>query len=110
MSQNDILLVTTDEVPGRKVVEVLGLVEGRSVRARNVGRDIQAVVRSIAGGRVGVYVELLAETREEAVAEMVNAAQEMGANAIVAVRMATSQVMSDAAEVLSYGTAVRLEE
>ena len=109
MSQGEMLLVTTDEVPGRNVVEVFGLVEGRSVRARNVGRDIQAVVRSIAGGRVGVYVELLAETREEAVSEMINEAQKMGANAIVAVRMATSQVMNDAAEVLSYGTAVRLE-
>ena len=109
MSQGEMLLVTTDEVPGRKVVEVLGLVEGRSVRARNVGRDLQAVVRSIAGGRVGVYVELLTETREEAVSEMINAAQEKGANAILAVRLATSQVMSDAAEVLSYGTAVRLE-
>ena len=109
MSQGEMLLVTTDEVPGRKVIEVLGLVEGRSVRARNVGRDLQAVVRSIAGGRVGVYVELLAETREEAVSEMINEAQKMGANAIVAVRMATSQVMSDAAEVLSHGTAVRLE-
>ena len=109
MSQNEMLLVTTDEVPGRKVVEVFGLVEGRSVRARHVGRDIQAAVRSIAGGRVGVYVELLSETREEAISEMVSEAREMGANAIVAVRMATSQVMSDAAEVLSYGTAVRLE-
>ena len=109
MSQDEMLLVTTDEVPGRKVVEVLGLVEGRSVRARHVGRDLQAVVRSIAGGRVGVYVELLTETREEAVSEMINAAQEKGANAILAVRLATSQVMSDAAEVLSYGTAVRLE-
>ncbi len=109
MSQNEMLMVTTDEVPGRKIVEVFGLVEGRSVRARHVGRDLQAVVRSIAGGRVGVYVELLSETREEAVSEMINEAQAMGANAIVAVRLATSQVMSDAAEVLSYGTAVRLE-
>ena len=109
MAQNDMLLVTSDEVPGRKVVEVLGLVRGSSVRARAVGRDIQAGIRSLVGGRVGVYVELLAETRKEAESDMVKAAQEMGANAIVAVRLATSQVMGDAAEVLTYGTAVRLE-
>ncbi len=109
MSQQEILLVTSDEVPGRKVVEVLGLVKGTSVRARNVGRDIQAGLRSLVGGRVGVYVELLTQSREEAESEMVEAARVMGANAIVALRMATSQVMGDAAEVLSYGTAVRLE-
>ena len=109
MTQKEMLLVTSDEVPGRKVIEVLGLVKGSSVRARHVGRDIQAGLRSIVGGHVGVYVELLAESRAEAEAEMVNAAQEMGANAVVAVRLATSQVMSNAAEVLCYGTAVRLE-
>ena len=109
MAQKEMLLVTSDEVPGRKVVEVLGLVKGSSVRARHAGRDIQAGLRSVVGGRVGVYVELLAETREEAESEMVKGAQEMGANAIVAVRLATSQVMGEAAEVLAYGTAVRLE-
>ena len=109
MSQDEMLLVTSDQVAGREIVEVLGLVVGRTVRARHLGRDIQASVRSIVGGRVGVYTELLVETQDEARAEMVEAARQMGANAIVAVRMATSQVMGDAAEVLMYGTAVRLD-
>ena len=109
MSQDEMLLVTSDEVAGRIVVETLGLVIGRSVRARHLGRDIQAGVRSIVGGRVGVYTELLIETQVEAQAEMIEAARQVGADAIVAVRMATSQVMGDAAEVLMYGTAVKLE-
>lgn len=109
MAQDEILLVTSDQVAGRETAEVFGLVVGRSVRARHLGRDIQAGVRSIVGGRVGVYTELLIETQDEARAEMVEAARQMGANGIVAVRMATSQVMGDAAEVLMYGTAVRLD-
>ncbi len=108
MAQDEMLLVTSDEVAGSRVVETLGLVIGRSVRARHLGRDIQAGVRSIVGGRVGVYTELLIETQLEAQAEMIEAAQQMDADAIVTVRMATSQVMGDAAEVLMYGTAVKL--
>ena len=109
MAKQDMLLVTSNHVPGRNVTEVLGMVKGSSVRACNLGRDLQAGLRSIVGGRVGVYAEVLAKSRDEAEAHMVQAAQELGANAIMAVRLATSQVMSGAAEVLAHGTASKLE-
>jgi uncharacterized protein YbjQ (UPF0145 family) len=109
MAKSEIPVVTSDEVPGRKVVKALGLVRGQSVRARHLGRDIQAGVRSIVGGRVGVYAELLEASREDAISQMVAAAKELGANAVVAVRMSTSQIMGGAAEVLVYGTAVVAE-
>ena len=109
MPEGQILMVTSDEVPGRKVVKALGLVRGQSIRARHLGRDIQAGIRSIVGGKVGVYAELLEKSREEAIDQMVAAAEKLGANAVVAVRMSTADVMGSAAEVLVYGTAVALE-
>lgn len=109
MVEGPVLVVSSDEVPGRKIVKTLGLVRGHSVRARNLGRDIQAGVRAIVGGRVGVYAELLEKSREEAMNEMIEAAEKLGANVIVAVRLSTSQVMGGAAEVLTYGTAVIAE-
>jgi uncharacterized protein YbjQ (UPF0145 family) len=102
-------MVTSDEVPGRKVVKALGLVRGQSIRARHLGRDIQAGIRSIVGGKVGVYAELLEKSREEAIDQMVAEAEKLGANAVVAVRMSTADVMGSAAEVLVYGSAVALE-
>lgn len=105
----DILIVTSDEVPGRRIANVLGLVRANSVRARNLARDVQALGRTVVGGRVGVYGELLEESRDEAIAQMVEQARGMGANAVVATRLSTSQVMSGAAEVLAYGTAVQIE-
>jgi uncharacterized protein YbjQ (UPF0145 family) len=109
MAEGEILVVTSNEVPGRKVVKTLGLVRGQSVRARHLGRDIQAGIRSIVGGKVGVYAELLEKSREEAIGEMAAEAEKLGANAVVAVRMSTADIMGSAAEVLVYGTAVVTE-
>jgi uncharacterized protein YbjQ (UPF0145 family) len=109
MAKSEILVVTSDDVPGRKVAKTLGLVRGQSVRARHVGRDIQAGIRSIVGGKVGVYAELLEKSREEAINEMTAEAEKLGANAVVAVRMSTADIMGSAAEVLVYGTAVVIE-
>jgi uncharacterized protein YbjQ (UPF0145 family) len=110
MAQDDALIIaTSDEIPGRKVVRTLGLVRGHSVRARNLIRDIQSWMRSIFGGRVGVYAELLERSREEAISEMVTEARKLGANGIAAVRLSTSQVMAGASEILAYGTAVVVE-
>ncbi len=109
MAKGEMLVVTSDEVPGRKVVKSLGLVRGQSVRARHLGRDIQAGVRSIVGGKVGVYAELLEKSREEAIDHMAGEAEKLGANAVVAVRMSTAQIMGGAAEILVYGTAVVTE-
>jgi len=109
MAKSEILVVTSDDVPGRKVAKTLGLVRGQSVRARHLGRDIQAGIRTIVGGKVGVYAELLEKSREEAINEMTAEAEKLGANAVVAVRMSTADIMGSAAEVLVYGTAVVIE-
>jgi len=109
MAKSEILVVTSDDVPGRKVAKTLGLVRGQSVRARHLGRDIQAGIRTIVGGKVGVYAELLEKSREEAIDEMTAEAEKLGANAVVAVRMSTADIMGSAAEVLVYGTAVVIE-
>ena len=109
MAKGEMLVVTSDEVPGRKVVKSLGLVRGQSVRARHLGRDIQAGIRSVVGGKVGVYAELLEKSREEAIDHMAGEAEKLGANAVVAVRMSTAQIMGGAAEILVYGTAVVTE-
>jgi uncharacterized protein YbjQ (UPF0145 family) len=109
MAKGEMLVVTSDDVPGRKVVKTLGLVRGQSVRARHLGRDIQAGIRSIVGGKVGVYAELLEKSREEAIDQMTTEAEKLGANTVVAVRMSTADIMGSAAEVLVYGTAVVTE-
>jgi uncharacterized protein YbjQ (UPF0145 family) len=109
MAKAEIIVVTSDEVPGRKLVKTLGLVRGQSVRARHLGRDIQAGIRSIVGGKVGVYAELLEKSREEAIDQMTTQAEKLGANAVVTVRMSTADIMGSAAEVLVYGTAVVVE-
>ena len=105
----EVIIVSSDEVAGRRITSVLGLVRGNSVRARNLVRDIQALGRTVVGGRIGVYAELLEESREEALAKMTAEARALGADGVVATRLGTSQVMSGAAEVLAYGTAVTLE-
>lgn len=107
-SSADILIVTTDGVAGREIAEVFGLVRGSTVRAKHVGADIVAGLRSIVGGEVTEYAQLLAGAREQAVDRMKQQAFEIGANAIVAVRMETSAIRDGASEVIAYGTAVRL--
>jgi uncharacterized protein YbjQ (UPF0145 family) len=103
------ILVTTEDVPGRRVVQTFGLVRGNTVRARHVGYDITAALRNIVGGEVREYSVLLAQSREEALERMAQRAEALGANAVVGVRFATSMIMSGAAEMLAYGTAVQLE-
>ena len=102
------IVLTTPEISGQKVVEVLGMVRGNSVRTRHAGRDFIAALRNLAGGEVHEYTKMLAEAREQAVDRMVDEAQMLNADAVVAVRFQTSMVMTGAAEMLCYGTAVRL--
>ncbi|MFG1691496.1 YbjQ family protein [Gemmatimonadota bacterium] len=104
------IITTTMEIPGHRLVRTLGLVRGNTIRARHVGRDIMAVLRNIAGGEVTEYTKMLAEAREQALDRMVEEAQMLGANAIVGIRFQTSMVMAGAAEMLCYGTAVIIEE
>ncbi|MEM2006033.1 MAG: YbjQ family protein [Sulfolobales archaeon] len=106
----EFVVTTLEYVPGHKVRKVLGVVSGSVVRARNIGRDIVAALRNIAGGEIVEYTELLASSRDEALKRMIEKAKAMGANAVVGVRLATSNIMSGAAEVVAYGTAVVLEK
>ena len=103
------MTVTSNDIPGMTITESKGLVYGNSVRARNIGRDITATFRNIVGGEVTEYAQLLAQSREEALRRMEARAEVLGANAIVALRFSTSMVMSGAAELLAYGTAVVVE-
>lgn len=104
------LLVTTQKVEGRPIVETLGLVRGNTIRARHVGRDIMAGLRTIVGGEIKDYTVMLDQARDQALQRMVKQAEALGADAVVVVRFTTSQTMQAAAEMLAYGTAVRLSE
>jgi len=103
------LLSTTDTIPGMKVVKHLGLVRGNTIRARHIGRDILAILHNIVGGEISDYTKLMGESREQSIDRMVEEAKKLGANAIVAIRFSTSEVMNSAAEILVYGTAVMVE-
>jgi uncharacterized protein YbjQ (UPF0145 family) len=104
------IIVNTDSLEGKKVVKVLGMVKGNSVRVRHIGRDILAGLRTIVGGEVVEYTKMLAETREQAIDRMTEDAIKLGANAIINVRFTTSMIMKAAAELLAYGTAVVVED
>ena len=104
------ILATTEAVAGIRTVKVLGLVRGSTVRARHLGRDFLAGLRTLVGGEVIEYTRLLAEAREEALRRMEESAEELGAAAIVSMRLMTSMVIGGAAEILAYGTAVLVEE
>jgi len=103
------IVVTTETVKGREIEETLGLVRGSTVRARNFGRDFFAGLKNMLGGEISEYTELLASAREQALQRMKEEASREGANAIVNVRFSTSQVTEGAAEILAYGTAVKLK-
>jgi len=103
------LLSTTDTIAGKKVVKHLGMVKGNTIRARHIGRDILAVLRNIVGGEITDYTKMMAESREQAIDRMVEEAQKLGANAIVHVDIASSQIMQSASEIIVYGTAVVVE-
>jgi uncharacterized protein YbjQ (UPF0145 family) len=107
---SDMLLVTSDDIPGKKIVRVLGLVRGNTIRARHVGRDFLAFLRGIVGGEISDYTKMIAESREQSVDRMIEEAKELGANAVVTVRFSTSSMMQGAAELLCYGTAVIAED
>ena len=103
------IVVTTPDVPGMRIVETLGLVRGNTIRTRHLGRDILAALRNLAGGEVREYTKMMAEAREQAIDRMVEEAETLGADAVVMVRFQTVEMMRGAAEMLCYGTAVRLE-
>lgn len=103
------VISNTQEIPGSTIVEFFGVVSGSTVRAKHVGKDIMAGLRNIIGGEIKEYTEMLVEARNESLRRMEEQAAQIGADAVVNVRFVTSQVMGGAAELLAYGTAVKLE-
>ena len=103
------IVVNTETIPGHHILEVKGLVQGNTVRAKHVGRDIAASLKNLVGGELSGYTELLVESRRQSMARMLTQAQQLGANAVVNVRFATSSITSGAAELYCYGTAVVVE-
>ncbi|MDT8357913.1 MAG: YbjQ family protein [Methanomicrobiaceae archaeon] len=101
------IITSTQEVPGYRA-EILGLVFGNTVRAKHLGKDISALLKNVVGGELQEYTAMLSDARQEALNRMTNAANEIGADAVVSVRFTTSQTMAGAAELLAYGTAVKL--
>jgi uncharacterized protein YbjQ (UPF0145 family) len=104
------MVTTTHDVPGKRVVKTLGLVQGSSIRARHVGMDLIAAFKNITGGEITEYTKLMAEAREQALDRMRESAAQLGGNAVVGVRFVTSSVMQGASELLAYGTAVVVED
>lgn len=105
-----ILVVTTENISGKRIVSTLGIVRGNTIRARHLGRDILAVLRNIVGGEIHEYTKLIAESREQALDRMLDEARSLGANAVICTRFTTSVLAAGAAELLVYGTAVRVED
>ncbi len=103
------IIVNTDFVQGKKIVETMGVVRGNTIRAKHIGKDIVAGLRQLVGGELKEYTEMLTEARKESMQRMVKEAKALGADGIINVRYTTSQVMASAAEILVYGTAVKLK-
>jgi uncharacterized protein YbjQ (UPF0145 family) len=103
------MVSNTENIPGKKVVRIVGVVKGNTVRARHIGRDILAVFKNIVGGEIEEYTKLIAEAREQSLDRMTDEAESLGANAVVNVRFTTSYIMQNASEILAYGTAVVVE-
>ena len=103
------IVTTTESIPGNEIVEILGLSRGSTVRARNVGRDIFAALKNLIGGEINEYTKLQADSREQALQRMIKDAENLGADAVVNVRITTSMIMQGVAEILAYGTAVKLK-
>lgn len=103
------IISTTENIPNKEVVEILGIARGSTVRARNVGRDIFAAVKNLVGGEITEYTKLQADSREQALQRMKEDALKLNADAIINVRNTTSMIMQGVAEILAYGTAVKLK-
>jgi len=104
------LVVTSPDIPGKKIVKTLGIVKGNTIRARHIGKDILAAFKNIVGGEIQEYTKLMAESREQAIDRMIESAEQIGANAIISTITTTSVISQGAAELLVLGTAVVIED
>ncbi len=102
------ILSTTDAIPNKEIIEILGIARGSTVRARNIGRDFFAGLKNIVGGEIEEYTKLLAQSREQAMKRMIEDAEKLNADALINIRFTTSMVMQGTAEILAYGTAVKI--
>ncbi|MBO8160430.1 MAG: YbjQ family protein [Thermosipho sp. (in: Bacteria)] len=104
------IITTTEKVPGYEIEETLGLVIGNIVHSKHLGKDIAAAFKTLAGGEIKSYTEMMTEARNKALERMIDEAEKLGADAVIGVRFGSSSVMSGAAEMLAYGTAVKLKK
>ncbi len=104
------IVITDKQIVGKRIVRTLGLVRGNTIRARHLGKDLLAILRNVVGGEISEYTKMMAESREQAIDRMVQEAEELGANAVICTRFATSMLMQGASELLAYGTAVVIED
>ena len=104
------IIVTSPNIPGKKIVKTLGLVKGNTIRARHIGKDILAVFKNIVGGEIHEYTKLMAESREQAIDRMIESAEKIDANAIISIGFTTSMISQGAAELMAFGTAVLVED
>lgn len=104
------IIVTTNEIAGKRIVKVLGLVRGNTIRARHIGKDILAGLKGIVGGEISEYTKMVAESREQCLDRLAEETESLGGNAVVGVRFTTASMMQGAAELLAYGTAVLVED
>jgi len=102
------IITTTESIPGKEISQILGIARGSTVRAKNIGRDIFASLKNIVGGEIEEYTRLQAESREQAIQRLIEDAERLGADAIINVRLTTAMIMQGTAEILAYGTAVKL--
>lgn len=108
--RKQMIYTNTPNVPGREITEILGVVTGNVVQTKHVGKDIMASFKTLVGGEIKSYTEMLTEARHKAISRMVETALEMDADAIVSLRFTTSSIMKNASEILAYGTAVKLDQ
>jgi uncharacterized protein YbjQ (UPF0145 family) len=104
------IIATTDTIAGKEIVQTLGMARGSTIQAKHIGKDIMSGLRTVVGGELTEYSKMLEEAREKAINRMVEDAEKMGANAVINVRFMTSGVMAGAAEMLAYGTAVKIRD
>jgi uncharacterized protein YbjQ (UPF0145 family) len=104
------IVATLESIPGYEMEEILGIVSGNTVRSKHLGKDIAAAFKTLAGGEIRSYTEMLTEARNEAIKRMIDEAEKLGADAVVGVRLGSSAVISGAAEIVAYGTAVKLRK
>ncbi|OQP01970.1 hypothetical protein B1689_03750 [Geobacillus sp. 44C] len=103
------IIATTDYVPGKQIKEYIGFVKGNTVQSKHIGKDIMAGLKTIVGGEIKAYTEMMDEARKIAIERMINEAKRQGANAVIGVRVATAAIMANTSEILAYGTAVIVE-